>query len=240
MYGGRTQTEAFCSTGYFSGFTGDSGQGVVIFNVPKDSGNPDLRTDCNPVRLNTPSGYTITNGGSDRIISLYLNTTVNYDIQQISVPTSTPPPTATPTPVGGAGDGLTGDYYNTFFFYNLALSRVDPTIDFDWGSGSPISIKDRFSIRWQGYLKAPTTGTYTFYIKSDDGIKFWLNNQLLMNAWYDHGPVEFVTTYTLTQDAKVPIKLEYYENSGGALIKMSWSGPGVAKQVIPQAFLYSH
>jgi hypothetical protein len=82
------------------------------------------------------------------------------------------------------------------------------------------------------------TETYTFYTQSDDGVRLWVNGKLLIDNWTDHAATQNSGTITLTAGQKYSIKMEYYENSGGAVAKLSWSSPSQAKQVIPKARLF--
>jgi hypothetical protein len=68
--------------------------------------------------------------------------------------------------------GLLGDYFNNADFTSLALSRLDETVNFSWGSGSPDAAigADTFSVRWTGQVQPEYSQTYTFYTTSDDGI----------------------------------------------------------------------
>ena len=62
---------------------------------------------------------------------------------------------------GGTGDGLSATYYDNINFTGTTVSRIDPTVNFNWGAGSPaagIGI-DTFSVRWTGEVLAPNTGT---------------------------------------------------------------------------------
>ena len=58
-------------------------------------------------------------------------------------------------------------------------------MDFNWGTGSPDpSIgADTFSVCWQGEVEPQYTETYTFYVYTDDGVKLWVDGQLLINDW---------------------------------------------------------
>jgi hypothetical protein len=157
--------------------------------------------------------------------------------------TPTPAPTATPTatpPSGGSGTGLKGEYYDNIDFTALKLTRTDATVDFDWGSGAPDPSMgaDTFSVRWTGQVEAPVSGSYTFYTTSDDGVRLWVNGQQLINNWTDHPPTENSGTITLTAGQKYDLKLEFYENGGGAVAKLAWAYPGQSKQIIPQSRLY--
>jgi hypothetical protein len=152
---------------------------------------------------------------------------------------TTPPPPPPPAP-SPTGTGLAGAYFNNANFTNQSFSRTDSTVNFNWGEGSPDPrIADTsFSIRWTGQIQPQYSQTYTFYIVSDDGIRLWVNNQLIINNWTDHPPTENSGTIALVAGIKYDIKLEYYENSGGAVAQLAWSSSSQPKQIIPQVRLY--
>ncbi len=143
----------------------------------------------------------------------------------------------------GSGTGLDGAYYSNQFqtFSNSpTLERIDATVDFDWGGGSPdpsISVDD-FTVRWTGALQPQFSQTYTFYTKTDDGVRLWVDGQLLIDEWVDQGPTEWSGTISLNAGQKYSITMEYYENGGGASAQLSWSSPSLAKSIIPQIQLY--
>jgi ribosomal protein L35AE/L33A len=143
-------------------------------------------------------------------------------------------------PPGGSGSGLTATYFNNMDFTGTTVSRIDPTVDFNWGGGSPDAViaSDTFSARWTGQVEAPVSGTYTFYTYSDDGVRLWVNDQLIINNWTDHAPKEDIGTITLTAGQKYDIRMEYYERGWGAVAQLSWAAPGLPKQIIPTAQLY--
>ena len=148
-----------------------------------------------------------------------------------------PPP---PTPVG-TGNGLTGEYFDNIDLTAPKLTRTDATVNFNWGAGSPdasIGI-DTFSARWTGQVQAQYSETYTFYTTSDDGARLWVNGQQVINRWVDQDSVEAAGTITLVAGQKYDIKLEYYENGGGAVSQLSWSSASQTKQIIPQSQLYA-
>lgn len=151
--------------------------------------------------------------------------------------TSTSTPTLTPTPMPGSG--LACEYYNNANFTYFAFNRIDPTLNSDWGSGSPdASINpDTFSILCKGKVRPQYSETYTFYVYADDGVHLWVNGQLLIDSFTD-GTSERSGTITLTAGQLYDIRLEYYENGGGALLKFSWSSPNQTKQIVPQSNLY--
>jgi glucose/arabinose dehydrogenase len=146
------------------------------------------------------------------------------------------------TGTGATGDGLFATYFNNIDFTGTSVSRVDSRINFDWGTGSPdpaIS-PTTFSARYTGEIFIPVGGTYTFYTNSDDGTRLWVNNQLVIDRWQDQAPTEVASTaLTLEGGRRYTIRLDYYNNAGGASNRLLWSGPNLAKAAIPSANLFS-
>jgi glucose/arabinose dehydrogenase len=141
---------------------------------------------------------------------------------------------------GGGGNGLSATYFSNMDLTGTAVTRVDPTIDFDWGTGSPaagIGINN-FSVRWTGQIQPVVSGSHTFYTQSDDGVRLWINGVLVIDNWTDHAPTENSGAINLTAGQRYDVKMEFYENIGGALARLSWSAPGLAKQVVPAAQLF--
>ena len=136
--------------------------------------------------------------------------------------------------------GLRGDYFDNENFTGLALTRVDTTVNFDWGTDSPDSTigADTFSVRWTGTVTPRYTQAYTFYTYSDDGVRLWVNDVLIVDNWTDHGPTENSgTTAVLTANQPYSIRMEFYEQGGGAVAGLSWSSTSQAKEVIPSTQL---
>lgn len=143
-------------------------------------------------------------------------------------------------PPVGSGTGLRGDYYDNVNFTTLALTRTDSTVDFDWGNGSPAPAlaADTFSVRWTGQVEARYSETYTFTTATDDGVRLWVNNQLLIDKWIDQGGTEWSGTIALVAGQRVDIKMEYYEGGGGASAHLYWSSANQPRQIVPQSQLY--
>ena len=140
----------------------------------------------------------------------------------------------------GTGTGLRGDYFDNRDFSALKLTRVDATIDYDWGLGSPASGigADTFSTRWTGQVQPRSSGTYTFFTSMDDGVRLWVNDVLIVDDFVEHPPTTQSGTINLTAGQKYDVRIDHYENGGGAAAKLEWAGPGVARQVVPKSQLY--
>lgn len=136
--------------------------------------------------------------------------------------------------------GLQGDYFDNSDLTALKVSRLDSTVNFAWGSGSPDPTigADTFSVRWTGQVEPAYSQTYTFYTTSDDGIRLWINGQLVINNWTDHAPIENSGTIILVANQRYDVLLEFYENGGGAVAQLSWSSASQPKQIIPSNRLF--
>jgi hypothetical protein len=114
-----------------------------------------------------------------------------------------------------------------------ALVRTDPSINFDWGFGSPgpgIGV-DNFSARWTRYIDV-TPGNYRFTATADDGIRVWVDGQLIIDAWKVQPPTTYSATLYLGPGHHLVV-VEYFEQYEGAVAKVSWQlvqptdpGPG--------------
>ena len=65
-----------------------------------------------------------------------------------------------------------------------------------------------------------------------------MNGQLLIDNWTDHAPQEDSGTIELTAGKKYEIKMEMYENGGGAVARLSWESPSQTKEIVPQECLF--
>ena len=156
-----------------------------------------------------------------------------------------PPPlieklTNTHADLDDKGTGLEGEYYDNVDFTNLKVTRVDPVIDFNWDSHSPdLSMAaDTYSVRWTGQIRPLYTENYTFFTYSDDGVRLWVDDKLVVDNWSDQPPTEVNGTMLLSAGVKYDIKIEYYQNSGGAVMGLSWSSPSQKKEIVPQNCLF--
>lgn len=136
----------------------------------------------------------------------------------------------------------TGDGANRKYFSEHKLTRVDSTIKFDWGWAKPHPDleADRFSVRWKGWIKTRAAGAYEFSTVSDDGVRLWINGQLMIENWNVHSATtDKSSPLWLDAERFYPICLEYYEQEHWAQLVLSWSGPGWTTETIPAEHLYT-
>ncbi len=136
------------------------------------------------------------------------------------------------------GGGLTGQYFDQLAFGGTPLTRIDPVVDFNWGTGSPDASlgSDTFSARWTGEVLADFAETYVFSTTSDDGVRLTVDGTIVIDHFNDHGPTLDTGALALTAGWH-PIVLEYYDNGGGAQIHLGWSSPSRPQEVVPESHL---
>ncbi len=110
-----------------------------------------------------------------------------------------------------------------FYFANRNLQgsavfvRYDQNIDFNWGSDSPGAgiPDDDFSIRWIRWVFIDTPGHWTFTTITDDGARLFIDDALVIDAWYDQPPTAHTATVNLTEAFHL-VRMEYYDHGGNA------------------------
>jgi len=138
--------------------------------------------------------------------------------------------------VTGCG-GLKGEYYDNADLTILKLTRIDPTINFDWAAGSPNpSIEpDTFSVRWTGKVQIDHNETYTFSTLTDEGVRLWIDGHLVIDHWQT-GAASNNGTMALTAGLH-DIKVEFFEETGEAFVQLFWFSPSTPNAIIPQDHL---
>ena len=144
-----------------------------------------------------------------------------------------------------AGNELVGQYWDSQGgagnFSERLLTRIDPNIDFDWAGGTPGPglPADEFAVRWTGTLVAPAvSGLYGLHLQADDGVRLWLDGQLLVDEWHPSSGNVYDVDVMFAADSAHLFELDYYEAGGDARVFLRWTVPGQAEAVVPTtAFL---
>lgn len=117
-----------------------------------------------------------------------------------------------------------GEYYNNSSLSGSStLVRNDTNINFDWGGNSPASgiPSDNFSVRWTRTMSFDR-GAYRFRTTTDDGVRLYVDNKLIINKWYDQGTTTHQSSDIFLDGGNHTVRMEYYEHGGGAVAKLSW------------------
>jgi len=142
-----------------------------------------------------------------------------------------------------AAEGLTAQVYNVLGQNNApyipqgaspVVTTNVPSIDFQWGLGSVLGgPSEDVIVRFTGSIRSDSTQDISFLATADDGTKLYIDNILVASDWVDKGGGG-TTTDPISFTAGVPktIELMYYENGGGANLKLYWNQSG-SMQIIP-------
>jgi len=148
------------------------------------------------------------------------------------------------------GLGLLGQYFtNSSTTYtnpinfnptNLFLTRMDPTVDFTWTNGTTPNLSNGlYCVRWTGQVQPQYSEMYTFDVRSDDGCRLSINDQLLINKWQSQGATDWTNSILLQAGTHYDLKLEYLQSGGAAQVHLNWYSADQAEQIIPGNCLYA-
>ena len=136
---------------------------------------------------------------------------------------------ASPPRSNGYLTNCTGEYFNNITLSGgPALTRADPTLNFfwpEWTSPAPGINVNNYSVRWTFSINVASGGDYTFNLLTDDGMNLLIDNNLVLCAWYDHGPSPYWKTINLSAGWHT-VRVEYYNRTLGGTAQVSWSGGG--------------
>lgn len=139
-----------------------------------------------------------------------------------------------------SGNGLAAEYFDNRDFTNLRLRRVDPTVNFNFGTNAPASGmgSDSFSIRWTGFVQPLFSESYTFSTVSDDGIRLSIDGQRIVDNFTNHSPTEDSGTIALRAGTFYKVELEYFDAAGSATAQLLWSSRSQRKEVVRSSQLF--
>jgi len=139
----------------------------------------------------------------------------------------------------GPGGGVKAEYFRGKDLAGAAVvTRIEEEIDHPWGNGEVAAgMSDQVSARWTGDLEAPFTERTTLITTSDDGVRLWLDGRLLIDNWTNHGTRDDFARVDLVAGQYYSVKMEYYEDGGGAVAQLSWQSPSMPRQIIPTGWL---
>jgi len=132
--------------------------------------------------------------------------------------------------------GLRGTYYRGDDFQEPPVfSRVDPLILFAWPEPEPWH--GPFSARWSGEIEAPVTGSYTFRLEADDGVRLWLDDRLLGEAWVPDR-ANHLDAHVELSEGRHRIRIEFFQRGGAKVLEFWWAVPGQPMRPVPPAVLF--
>ena len=171
-----------------------------------------------------------------------------------STPSPSPAPTSAPSPTPGASTPTPTPAPDNSFKSGIRYSYFTSTASWndipDFGSMTPrktgllqnFSLSPRaqsanYGLDFSGFIKISKSGTYTFYTTSDDGSRLWINGTLVV----ENGGIHLLRDRAGTINLQVgyhPIRVEYFQSRGAQYLDVSFKGPGIRKQKVPNSFLF--
>jgi LysM repeat protein len=114
-------------------------------------------------------------------------------------------------------------YYNNQDLQGAPVfERNDADINFNWDTGGPDNGvgNDNFSVRWtrDTYFSA---GNYRFFVTVDDGVRLYVDNTLIIDAWRVQPATNYFGDIYLNPGNHT-LRVEYYEETGAASIRLTW------------------
>lgn len=214
------------------------GNSVTTFVLDADTGSP--ATTVPPVTNTTVKASTSSTSAVPTAPTITAKPTTSV------APTTLRPTISTTTvvpPTPSTTSGIRGEYFNNPHLLGTpALTRTDHTINFNWGTNAPANglNPDNFSVRWTAKLKAPKSEIYIFRTSSDDGVRLWINGNLIVDNWTSHSWTDNTAQVKLEAGNTYNIKMEYYDSGNTAVAILRWSSPSIPLVIIPaNAFVAS-
>jgi hypothetical protein len=139
--------------------------------------------------------------------------------------------------------GLKGEYFSmsapgAHDFADLGGVSLDPQINFPGLAGTFEELtghQENATARWTGRIEAPTTGAYTFYAIGDNGFRLFIDGVPVIDHWVgDWDREQTSAAVSLTAGERHDFRLEMFQDTGGANMYLRWSGPSIAKQLVPE------
>ncbi|MFF4086492.1 LamG-like jellyroll fold domain-containing protein [Streptomyces nigra] len=140
--------------------------------------------------------------------------------------------------------GLKGEYFamsapGARDFAQLGGTLLEPQINFSGLTSTFQELNGRTehtTARWTGQIEAPATGNYTFYAIGDNGFRLFIDGEPVIDHWEpDWDKEQTSAKIHLEAGEKHDFRLEMFQDFGGANMFLRWSGPGIAKQLVPMS-----
>jgi hypothetical protein len=216
---------------------------IVSFDATTDAGRAVTRDSADPSIL------VVEDVGSDAGPQTFRYTVLQPEANALAEATVT---IDVRTPIAGESPtglvpGLVARYYELpplevlpdFTTIDPYLEEVVASVDFASTDGAFAGSgrADQVGAVFTGWLEVPEPGFWTLATSSDDGSRLFLGETLVVDNDGLHGMVTRSTTVALGAGFH-RVRLEFFENGGGAGLLLRWAGPSTSSQSVPAARLF--
>ncbi|GHG32025.1 MULTISPECIES: PA14 domain-containing protein [Amycolatopsis] len=127
--------------------------------------------------------------------------------------------------------------------YTTGLGTADGSFAKNWNSDAPTAgiPADHFSLRATGDVVFPAAGDYTLRLLADDGVRMWIDDQIVVDDWRPSSPTWRQAVVHSDAAGQVKrIRIEYYEGEVTAQLELHWTTPSGTQEPVPGAQLRPH
>ena len=135
-------------------------------------------------------------------------------------------------------EGLKAEYFDNMNLEGTPKVRTDKTINYEPANQAP----DPFlpvapmSIRWTGKLVPNVTGSYVLSFTSDDGVRVWLDGELVIEDWTTHPRRDEKVVLPLEKGRSYDLKVEYYDGGGESIARLNWMVPSAGSNIMEEMY----
>ena len=122
--------------------------------------------------------------------------------------------------------GLSVEYFNDRVLKDKVYETTHANIDHDWAGIAPENLPlNNFSMTWQGKLLPPKSGEFELGAIVDDGIRVYINDELVIDSWIYRSTRYVSSRYSFEEGKEYKIRVDYFDAGGEAGIKLTWRMP---------------
>ena len=120
--------------------------------------------------------------------------------------------------------GLSAEYFDNTALQGEARPRIDATLDLHSAENppDPFLLAGNQSARWNGTIRIPANSAYRLGALSDDGVRVWLDEKLIIDEWRPQPPTLFGSDIELEANSTHNLRIEWYDGGGGSAMRLMW------------------
>ncbi|MDO6685206.1 MULTISPECIES: TIM-barrel domain-containing protein [unclassified Agarivorans] len=127
--------------------------------------------------------------------------------------------------------GVIEQHFSDDAFKHFVSEKTSETLDGNWAGGPPAGLPlSGYSVRWLGLLTAPVDGEYDWLIHANDGVRFYLDDQLIIDSWQSQAQVNHKAKSQLQAGRQYSLRVEYAHWQGSSKCSLSWAHSGLSQQ----------
>jgi hypothetical protein len=132
-----------------------------------------------------------------------------------------------------------------FIYLEKAYDRIpdfsyEPPVKAGLSETFDLNVADRlvdFAMKFSGYIEVPANGIYCFSMRSNDGARLYIGDDLVIDNEHLYG-VRESCGYVALQAGYHPVTVTFFQQQGGRLLELFWEGPGLSRCPVPGTVLF--